>query len=379
MRVTAVTAWFPSEKATTSGAFIVKDCHAIAQAGVDIQLVHLVNPQLDDGRREFEYEGIKVRRIPFNAYSPLDVRRVSRLLPSLVGDSEVIHTMAMSSLAPVVFAKLRHIPWVHTEHWSGVNYPETLSFRERMARPLVFHLEKQPDVVVSVVGPFLSDPIRRAGRKKPTVEIPCIVPPAPHLAERRKPVPPFRLVSVGGMIPRKDPMFALRVVSELNRRGQTSSLTWVGAGLLRTEMEDYAREHKIELHLTGSLPPSGVSAQLSEADMFIGPTHGENFFVSCAEAIVQGRPVVVSACGGHRYYIRDYVGEVMARHDVGAYADAVEKVLGNYPHPSASEIAASVGDAFSPEVVGKSYRLVYESLSSQNLAALEDLPPWRGW
>lgn len=36
--------------------------------------------------------------------------------------------------------------------------------------------------------------------------------------------------------------------------------------------------------LTGNLDAAGVRAELARADVFIGPTRGDNFFVSAAEA-----------------------------------------------------------------------------------------------
>ncbi|MDD7542519.1 MAG: glycosyltransferase family 4 protein [Mobiluncus porci] len=393
MKVTAVSTWFPTEKAPASGAFIVKDLHAIAEAGVEVRLVHLVAPQVDDGTRELEYEGIKIRRIPFRTFSPVGVARVGRVLPTYLQGSDVVHSMAMSALAPVAAARAgsleaQKIPWVHTEHWSGLTNPDTLGVALRVARPGVLALEKLPDVVTSVC-PYLSAPIRRArgeSSQKPTVEVPCVVEPASTLTPRRDTAKtePWRLVSVGGLVERKDPIFALKVVAELLKRGRSAELTWVGSGPLEEASRNYAASHGVTLRLTGPLPPEDVYRELQSADLFIGPTHGDNFFVSCAEAILNGRPVAVGAAGGHPDYMRDFVGIALEHHDVGEYADAVEHLLNAKPNePSAEAIAGSIGQAFSSATVGMSYRRVYEAVLESSLeesnALLAALPSWRGW
>lgn len=388
MKVTAVATWFPTEKAPASGSFIVKDLHALQGAGVEVRLVHLLAPRLDDGSRRLDYQGIPVTRLPFNPFSPLDLARCWRALRAALAGSDLVHSMAMSALAPVALAKPRSLPWVHTEHWSGLTNPGTLDFKLRAARPVVLGLEKLPDVVTAVC-PYLSAPLKAVRRAKPTVEVPCVVEPVAELTPRRVPVSePWNLISVGGLVERKDPIFALRVVAELARRGRRATLTWVGSGPLGDSAREFAARRGLELRLTGPLSYTGVSTELSRADLFLGPTHGDNFYVSCAEAILHGRPVVVGAAGGHPEYMRDFVGEALEGHEVGAYADAIERQLlgvvrGNPAHrgglPSAEDIAGSIGQAFSAATVGSSYRQVYQAVLHHRLSDLDALPSWRGW
>ncbi|WP_158288641.1 hypothetical protein [Ornithinimicrobium flavum] len=49
--------------------------------------------------------------------------------------------------------------------------------------------------------------------------------------------------------------------------------------------------------------------------------------MSCAEAVVSGRPVVVGATGGQGEYLDPRVGVTVDVQTPGAYADAVEQVL----------------------------------------------------
>lgn len=377
----AVTTWFPHQKRPSSGAFVVKDLHAIAAAGNQVRVVHLDADHRGSPQR-FQYEGIAGLRIAFQPLNPLSAVSASRHLRSSVGDADVIHSMAMSTLLPTALARPQ-VPWVHTEHWSGLTNPDSLTPLLRQARKVIFRLEKLPDIVTTVC-PYLSQPIRQY-RHRPTVEVPCVVEPVPDLTPRKLPAPePWRLISVGGLVERKDPIFALQVVEELRRRGRRAELTWVGQGPLEEAARDYATNHGLPLRLTGPLPytgEGGVSAELQAADLFIGPTHGDNFFVSCAEAILNGRPVVVGTAGGHPEYMRDFVGRAIATHDATAYADAMTELLTATPDntPSAETIAASIGAAFSSQTVGESYRKVYEAAVAGDPALLERLPSWRGW
>lgn len=388
MKVTAIAPWFPTKQAPAMGSFIVKDLDAISATGVDIRLLHLVDHELDDGTRHLESSGVQVLRVPFKSFSPVDLLRLSSILSKYLKGSDIIHSMAMSALPPLALARalhpaLRKIPWVHTEHWSGLTNPDSLTPRLRMARKVILQLENYPDIVTTVC-PYLSRAIQQR-RIKPVVEVPCVVEPVRDLTPRNLPAQePWRLISVGGLVERKDPIFALQVVEELRRRGHRAELTWVGQGPLEQAARDYAANHGLPLRLTGPLPytgEGGVSAELQAADLFIGPTHGDNFFVSCAEAILNGRPVVVGTAGGHPEYMRDFVGRAIATHDVKVYADAVTELLTAIPDnaPSAEAIAASIGEAFSSKTVGSSYHQVYEAAINGNSALLKRLPSWRGW
>ncbi|MDO5663459.1 MAG: hypothetical protein Q4G40_12245, partial [Brachybacterium sp.] len=95
------------------------------------------------------------------------------------------------------------------------------------------------------------------------------------------------------------------------------------------------------------------------ADLFFGPTRADNFFVSAAEALVAGRPVVLGATGGQGEYTRPEVGRLVPTQDPLAYADAVEDVDDRTRDLSAHEVAATIGDAFSARTVGAGYAAVY--------------------
>ena len=48
MRVTVVTTWLPTDRAPSSGSFVLRDSAAIRDAGQDVRIIHLVPPHQDD-------------------------------------------------------------------------------------------------------------------------------------------------------------------------------------------------------------------------------------------------------------------------------------------------------------------------------------------
>lgn len=360
MRVLAVSTWLPTDSHPTTGTFVVKDAQAIASLGHDVALVHLVPPTQADAPSRAELGGMPVTRIPMATSRPADIAEAGRRLRPLVSRADLLHTMAFSSLLPTVGWRCP-VPWVHTEHWSGLTAPQTLPWGWRLVLPSLTPLLRAPDVVTAVCD-YLAAPIRELRRKRPTLVVPCIVPsPAQEVAPRPR-HDTLDLVSVGALVARKDPLLAVDIVAELRRRGHPARIRFVGQGELAAPVQERAGQSGIADHvdLVGAQDREGVLAELARADLFLGPTRGENFFVSCAEALVSGRPVVVGATGGHGAYIDPSVGATVARQEAGAYADAVERVLQQTRGVSAQQIRDTVGDRFEPEVVARGYQDAYD-------------------
>ncbi|WP_172119781.1 glycosyltransferase [Actinomyces faecalis] len=371
MRVTVVTTWLPTALAPSSGSFVLRDCQAIRDAGHRLRIIHLVPPHQDDGTRHVTMDGMPVLRLPMRPANPASVAAAACRLPRLLDGADVLHSMAMSSLAPLSLLDLAGrltLPWVHTEHWSGLTNPGTLSAPLRAGRVLVGRALARPDVVTAVCE-YLAEPVRAVRHEAATVVVPCIVDPVGDPVERgpRDEGGPLRLVSVGGLVARKDPLTCVEVTAELARRGQEVTMTFVGQGPLHEEIVTRAAQLGVadRVVLTGTLNAAGVHDELAAAGLFLGPTRGDNFFVSAAEAIVAGRPVVVSDAGGQVEYVQPDNGTIVpAGAPVAQWADAVEATWRRLVHVSAAEVAGTIGQRFAASTVGAAYGAVYEQVCS---------------
>lgn len=371
MRVLAVTTWLPTPSHPSMGSFVVKDAQAIASLGHQVVLVHLVPPHqggVGESTRglpeEDELEGIPVLRIPMSTIRPDHVLAARRALRPLVERAELLHTMAFSSLMPLVGLGSRlPVPWVHTDHWSGLTTPESLPRAWRLALPGLLPLLRGPDVATAVVE-RLARPIREArGEDRPTLAVPCVVPAPPEgPPPRKEPDGAIDLVDVGGLVDGKDPLLAVDVVAELQGRGHATRLRLVGDGPLADAVRARAAQHGMtdRVTLVGTLDRAGVLAELARADLFLGPTRSDNFYVSAAEAVVSGRPVVAGANGGHAEYLDPAVSRLVPVQDAPAYADAVLDLLTATRDLTATDIAATLDGRFEPDRVAQGYQQAYD-------------------
>lgn len=367
MRATLVTTWFPTSEAPSRGAFVVRDALAIARTA-DVRVLHLVPPADDDGTRRLVHEGLDVLRIPMDPRRPDAVLRAARALGPALADADVVHSMAFSTLLPLALRRPR-APWLHTEHWSALTTPRTLPPPARAALPLLRRLLALPDRATAVCD-YLAAPLRAVRGRRPTDVVPCIVDPGPLAPRRDRSDGVLRLVSTGGLIDRKDPLVAVRTLAALTERGIDVRLTWLGEGPLRAETLALAETLHVadRLALPGTADAAGVRTALAAADLFFGPTRADNFFVSAAEALVAGRPVVLGATGGQGEYVREEVGALVDRQDPELYADAILALDDRTRDLTSTAIAATIGDAFSTPVVGDAYAEQYALVRAQRSA-----------
>ncbi|AXH95348.1 glycosyltransferase [Ornithinimicrobium avium] len=378
MRVLVVTTWFPTSTSPATGVFVARDVAAIATRH-DVRVLHLCAPALL-GQDEHG-QGYAVERLPMDPRRPDHVLRAARRVRELAPEADLVHTMAVSALLPMT-GRRPGVPWVHTEHWSGLLAPGTLTPALRAARPGVLRLLRRPDVV-AVVSEHLAEGVR-AARTGPVVVVPNIVDRPEELVARRdteRPLRdgredgtgpgttregPLRVVSVGGLAPRKDPLAATRAVAALRVRGVDASLTWVGDGPLREEVREAARRAGVPLRLTGPVPPEQVQQIVGESDLFLLPTRAETFCVAAAEALAAGRPVVVGDSGGPRDFVAPPSGLLVRPGSApGSWADAVEQVWAASAQLSAEEIAAPVVEAYSEQAHAARVDEIYRGVLPQ--------------
>lgn len=356
-----VTPWFPNPGAGESGIFVLRDALALSTQH-HVRVIHLDSAAGAASRAGTDLvEGVAVTRIPFNRRSPLAWRRALAAVRREAQGADVVHTHALTGIIPFAFRRPGgSLRWVHTEHWSGLTSPETLTSIGRFARRVLMPILAKPDTVV-VACERLSRTIRTV-RRGPIVNVPCVVTPPQSVVPAPGDPEMLRLVGVGGLIPRKGSLCALEAVAELERRGVRAHLTWVGDGPQRQELADRATALGLtdRLTLSGTLPEHLVREQIDRSDVFLLPTLGDNFCIVVAEALSHGRPVVSGADTGAVDYSDPAVSRFVSDDkNPAAYADAVQAVVESSRHIEAEGIAATVRDKFTPQRVASLLTAVY--------------------
>lgn len=187
----------------------------------------------------------------------------------------------------------------------------------------------------------------------------------PGVAMPRGPVEPqpSSVVMVGRLFPVKDHATALRAWAELVGRRPGVTMTVVGDGPARPEIENMVASLGLgdSVALVGERDPWPY---LVGADIYLSSSRSEGFSRSMIEALVAGRPIVSTAVGG-ACELPPATVRLVAVGDHGEMAGALDELLGDASVRRRVEQAALAARAqYASEVCHGRYRDLYASLGA---------------
>jgi len=119
------------------------------------------------------------------------------------------------------------------------------------------------------------------------------------------------LLYLGGLEPRKNPLFLLDVAAGLLSVGRRVRLVLCGAGPLLETLREKISGSELErsVSITGAVPEAQKADYYNLADVFLFPSELEGFGLVLAEAMSCGKPVVA--------FDNSSISEVVAKDDTG--------------------------------------------------------------
>jgi len=122
----------------------------------------------------------------------------------------------------------------------------------------------------------------------------------------RPKAPPFKILFIGSLIPRKGCEIALKALADLSDEEKTS-LTIVGDGPERNNLQQQALSAGIadKVHFTGSIPPQEIVHFIKQHHLLLLPSYHEGRPNVVLEAMASAMPVVASDIDGNRELVRE--------------------------------------------------------------------------
>lgn len=189
---------------------------------------------------------------------------------------------------------------------------------------------------------------------------------------------PVRLLFVGRLSPRKGPQVAVATLQELLARGVDARLQLLGSVFegyewfeteLRATVADAGLADRVEF--LGFRSP--VWQALAASDVVLVPSvMEESFGLTAVEAVLAGRPLVVSDSSGLREAAAGYVSaQAVVPGDTALWADAVQRVLADWPtfRRAAVDDAAEARRRHAPGLYAERLVAVLDALAGDRLDA----------
>ncbi|MGQ4509578.1 glycosyltransferase [Dermabacteraceae bacterium P13147] len=362
-RCLVITTWYPSENNPRVGSFVREDVRTL---GTFAKLIVVHCDPTGSVSGWDRVDGVPVLRLPLRWRSPLSIISCLRQIARQARRADVVHTMAFPAALLLRTSRpwqRRRVPWLHTEHWSLID-----RLAEQKKRPLpgsLVYVLAGALIVAVLRGAYVSvavserlrTALRTLGLKSRSEVIGNYVSRPASFPETRRPGA-LRVIGVGGLVPGKNPLLVADVLGAL-AGSQPVELTWLGEGPLAEELRARCAELGVPLRLRGAVAKDEVSRELLRADLFFVPTRGETFFLSAAEALAHGIPVLTSDSGAQREFLSDTAARMLSLDaPVSAWADALCGLYARSRKMSRREIAETVR-GFSREALASRYRQLY--------------------
>lgn len=262
-----------------------------------------INAQVDILRRCLQQDGFAVDIFSTKGNPICRIGRFFQLF-CIVSRYDVLHIHGCSywGMLPVVYGvicgKLWHKHIVVTYHGGGAT--DYFARHARFARKWLMKADERIVLSGFLQKVFIQHHI-------PCVVIPNIVSFTTNNVERKITNPLTRFISVRHLRELYNIPCILRAFEIVHQSYSNTTLTILGQGPLRDELELWVQEHDLSQNVTfvGQVPNTEIPSYLSRSDIMLSAPHIDNMPVSVLEAMNAGVLVISSRVGGVPYIMEE--------------------------------------------------------------------------
>lgn len=144
-----------------------------------------------------------------------------------------------------------------------------------------------------------------------------------------------RFISIRSLTETYNIKCTLKAFGDVQERYPEASLTLLGTGPLKSELERFAVEHHLQnVSFVGQVPNSEIFRFLDDADIMVSSSRFDNMPVSILEGFKAGLLVIASKVGGIPYMIEDGQNGLLFEND--DYHQMAEKMMSAIIYPDRS-------------------------------------------
>ncbi|MBS4167835.1 glycosyltransferase [Parachlamydia sp. AcF125] len=381
--------WYPIEENPLKGIFFQEQAKALYQEGVNVGVIYPeVRPLRDwkwaQGLKNYFQSSFAIedhiptyRRHGWNLF-PKMIKQQMRFwiaqadslmkryvakqgLPALIH----AHSVLWGGIAAQVLSKKWKIPYVVTEHFTGIlkEKPFSTGLEDCWSKPYIREAYRHATYVFSV-GRALKVVIEKCAGREVQVLPNCFDADFFTLASQEKKRSPFRFFCLAHLTANKNYPLLLKAFQLAYQHNPHICLEIGGAGELKKGLEQMARDYKIAsaVHFLGPLSRGEVLKAMHRANAFVLPSNFETFGVVLIEALATGLPLIATRCGGPEDIVTEDVGILVPLNDSQALAEAMKNIQYNCYEPEV--LRNSAINRFSRQVVTQKLIQFYRFTSS---------------
>lgn len=275
-----------------------------------------------------------------------------------------VHNLIVPAVWANKYASKHNIPWVLSEHWSGYTSRSGVFESKMMWERKIWQYYSERAKCTISVSAFLEDALKKNAIGKKHRVIPNVVEAVKGDVKRED--DEIRILNVSDMVDDiKNISGLLDAFSSICQKYPNARLYLVGGGDDLEEMKNKARKLGIEECVTffGRLKNEDVLALYHDIDFVVVNSRIETFSVVAAEALLAGKPVITTRCGGVEEFITDSHGILISIDDNSELEEALENMLTNFNNYDPDTLINYSQNKFSSEAIGLSLSNIYHLIA----------------
>lgn len=350
-KVLIITPWYPTSVSPVGGIFIQDQVLALSRK-YDVYVLALVlidwkkiffrldktENQLPDHtnvqlkiKEFYTLPGVRFFYSLYLFFYQMQLEKNFNEIVSSWGMPDIIHVHVVlpTGWVALKIGNTYKIPVVLTEHTEPFSLHLRTSVYQRLTRQTLLGVNR-----IIAVSPFLKKQILEF---EPHANIEVIgnviddsfFSPASFVREKTD---VFHFLTVALLVERKGIRYLIEAVKLLSQNIDDKFVVVIGGdGPLRLGLENLVKQLGVidNCRFVGALNRSEVRDWINQSDVFVLPSLGETFGVVLLEAMMCGKPVIATRCGGPDFLVTPEVGVLVDVADSVALAGAMNDFIRN--------------------------------------------------
>ena len=366
--------WYPNKDDIQLGVFIKEQAKLLANTyNISIVYVHLVKNASQKYTIEtnsthnikevivyFKTASFFKKSIHFLRYKKAQKLGLKQLQQSV--DLCHIHVPIRPVFLALKLRKTNQVPFIITEHWSG-HLTGEFEHKHRLYKTIYKSILKKASAVTTVSASLQKKFKTNTGYQSQI--IPNYIQSVQSDSTKKIHSNQIQLLSISDLNEAtKNISGLLEGFAKAIKKIPNLCLTIIGDGPDLSIIQSKIKALKLEesVHLRGRLSHELVLKQIPNYDFYICNSNVETFGMTVSEALMAGKPVISTQCGGPEEFVNKDNGLLIPIQNSDALSKAIIVLANNYQQYAAIEISNAIKLKYGKKVVHAQWQSLYDSI-----------------
>jgi glycosyltransferase involved in cell wall biosynthesis len=378
-----LTKWYPNPADSQLGIFVKKHAQAVALY-TNVYLVYVFQDEAIKGTYDMRiiqtgaFTEITVAIKPnnsvlksiINGYRYLKANRLAFAeVRKRAGKIDIVHAHVLLRSAVIAFIIniLYNIPYIVTEHWTG--YVSGKFQQQSLIKKWLSRKVLKKAKAVTTVSNSLQKSMEANGLNAHYYTVPNVVEAVTfdsNVLKINGLSNKIRILSVADLEnEHKNISGAIKAIANIQQRFKNIEYHIIGDGSdkhLLNQLADSLQGSEKFIFFHGRQPNEYVYDFMQQVDFVVVNSNYETFSVVAAEALVNGKPVISTVCGGPEEFITSDFGILIEPNNQLMLEQALVTMLNTYKNYDAPTLRNYILNKLSYKVVGEQFCGIYDEV-----------------